>query len=152
MVYNTGSTGIADVRIATGNLLATDYPDAQITNNINAAFSVVQMASGRTLTNPYDALDVEYEFSRELEKLIAAKSSLKPYTADPNIRAKVEELEAEIDKQLAFLKENIQETADTGDVNIMYAVTSYLSYGAAHEENPDNVDILPYRSGLSDSV
>jgi len=150
MVYNSGQTGIDDVRIETGNLLPADYPDAQITKKLNSAFSKVQLAVGRSLTDPFDALDAEAEYARELELKIAAKDALKAY--GPEFLDKVRELDEEITADIAFLKDNVQEISDTGDVDILYAVTPYLSLGAAMDENPDQTTVSAYRSGLTDSV
>lgn len=150
MVYNSLQAGIDDVRVETGNLLPTDTTDATITKKLNSAFAYIQLAVGRSLTNPFDILDAEYEFARELELKIAAKDALKAY--GPEFLEKVKELEAEIDKDLKFLKENVQETADTGDVSVMMAVTPYLSYNASHDEAPETSTVLPYRSGLTDQV
>ena len=152
MVYNTGQTGIDDVRVETGNLLPADYPDATITKKINAAFSRVQMAAGRTLTNAYDSADVEYEYAKELEVKIAARDSLKPYSADDQIRAKVEELDGEIKEDIAFLKDNIQEPGEAEEADIIVSASSYVSYGAAMDENPEQTTVTPYRSLLTDSV
>jgi hypothetical protein len=150
MVYNTGAQGLTDVRIATGNLLATDYADTQLTEDIAGAFATIQLATGRTLLNPFISTDVEYAYAKALEKKIAARDALKAYSADPEIRAKVQELDEEVTRDLAFLKENI--VVDTGDTQILVAVTDYLSYGALLDENPDNIELEPYRSGLTDSV
>jgi hypothetical protein len=150
MVYNPTQTGIDDVRVETGNLLATDYPDATITKKINAAYSTIQLAVGRTLLDPFISTDVEYEYAKELEIKIAARDALKPYSADDNIRNKVQELDTEVQRDLAFLKENL--VVDTGDTQILTAVTPYLSLGALLDEDPTNEDAVPYRSGLTDSV
>jgi hypothetical protein len=150
MVYNTSQAGIDDVRIETGNLLPADYPDAQITKKINSAFSKIQLAVGRTLTDPFISTDAEYDFARELELKIAAKDALKAY--GPEFLDKVKELDAEITADIAFLKDNVQETSDTGDVDLLVAVTPYLSIGAAVDEDPDQTTVFPYRSGLTDSV
>lgn len=150
MVYNTAQTGIDDVRIETGNILPTDYPDTQITKKINSAYSRIQLAVGRTLLDPYISTDAEYDFARELELKIAAKDALKAY--GPEFLEKVKELDAEITADIAFLKENVQETADTGGLTMLLAVTPYLSYGAALEEDPEQTTVFPYRSGLTDDV
>jgi hypothetical protein len=150
MVYNSGAQGLLDVRAATGNLLAADYPDAMLTDDIAGAFSTIQLATGRTLLNPFISTDVEYAYAKGLEKKIAARDALKSYSADDQIRAKVQELDAEIQRDLAFLKENI--VVDTGDTQILMAVTPYLSIGAAQDEDPEQTTITPYRSGLTDSV
>lgn len=150
MVYNTTQTGIDDVRIETGNLLPEDYPDTQITKKINSAFSTIQLAVGRSLLDPFDALDAEFEYARELELKIAARDALKAYGSE--FESKVKELTDEITSDIAFLKDNLQETVDVGDVNILVAVTPYLSIGAAMDENPNQTLIFPYRSGLTDSV
>ena len=152
MVYNSTQTGIDDVRVETGNLLPADYPDAQITKKLNAAFSAVQLAVGRSLTDPFDSTNTELYFATELELKIAARDALKPYEGDPNILAKVTELTTEIDKDIAFLKENLQETGGTGGANILMAVTSYLSYSAAVDEDPNQTSVHPYRSGITDTV
>ena len=150
MVYNTGAGGLTSVRMETGNLLPADYPDTELTLKLQSAFSRIQLAVGRILTDPFILTDAEYDFARELELKIAAKDALKAY--GPEFLEKVKELDAEITADIAFLKENVQETADTGDVNILYGVTPYLSYGAAMDENPEQTLVRPYRSGLTDSV
>ena len=71
MVYNAGQIGIDDVRILTGNILPDDYPDSQITKNLSVSFSTIQMVARRGLLDPFLVTDVEYEFSRGLEKKIA---------------------------------------------------------------------------------
>lgn len=150
MTYNSGQTGIDDVRIETGNLLPADYSDAQITNKINSAFSRIQLAVGRTLLDPFISTDAEFDFARELEVKIAAKDALKAY--GPEFLDKIKELDDEITADLAFLKDNVQEVADTGDVDLLVAVTPYLSFNAAQDENPLQTTVTPYRSGLIDSV
>jgi len=150
VTYNSGQTGIDDVRIETGNLLPADYSDAQITNKINSAFSRIQLAVGRTLLDPFISTDAEFDFARELEVKIAAKDALKAY--GPEFLDKIKELDDEITADLAFLKDNVQEVADTGDVDLLVAVTPYLSFNAAQDENPLQTTVTPYRSGLIDSV
>jgi len=150
MVYNSGAGGLVSVRMETGNLLPADYPDTELTLKLQSAFSRIQLAVGRTLLDPFISTDSEYDFARELELKIAAKDALKAY--GPEFLDKVKELDAEITADIKFLKENVQETADTGDVSVMMAVTPYLSYGAAMDENPEQTTILAYRSGLTDSV
>lgn len=150
MVYNSSQSGIDDVRMETGNLLPEEYPDTQITKKINSAFSTIQLAVGRNLTDPFDVLDAEFEYARELELKIAARDALKAYGSE--FESKVKELTDEITADLAFLKDNVQETADTGDVNILVAVTPYLSFNAAMDQDPTQTTVIPYRSGLTDSV
>jgi hypothetical protein len=152
MVYNSGGTGIDDVRVETGNLLATDYPDATITKKINSAYSMIQLAAGRASDDPFISTDVEYDFARELEIKIAARDSLKPYSADDNIRAKVQELDAEVQRDITFLKENLQEAGGAEEADIMVSASSYVSYGAAMDEDPEQTTVTPYRSLLTDSV
>ena len=106
MVYNAGQIGIDDVRILTGNILPDDYPDSQITKNLSVSFSTIQMVARRGLLDPFLVTDVEYEFSRGLEKKIAARDSLKSY--GPEFDTKIKELDAEIDKDLQFLQNNLQ--------------------------------------------
>lgn len=149
-MYNSGPTGITSVRMETGNLLATDFPDSEITLNLENAYSKIQLAVRRTLLDPFVSTDAEFGLARETEKKEAAKNCLKAY--GPEFRDKVQELDREVTADLTFLKENIQETADTGDVNILYGVTSYLSIGAAMDENPEQTLVRPYRSGLTDSI
>lgn len=149
-MYNSGAGGLVSVRMETGNLLPADYPDTELTLKLQSAFSRVQLAVGRTLLDPFISTDTEYDFARELELKIAAKDALKAY--GPEFLEKVKELDAEITADIAFLKENVQETADTGDVNVLLAVTPYLSYGAALEEDPEQTTVFPYRSGLTDDV
>ena len=152
MVYNTGQTGIDDVRVETGNLLPADYPDATITKKINSAFSMIQLAAGRAIDDPFTSTDTEYDFARELEVKIAARDSLKPYSADDQIRAKVEELDREVKDDIAFLKDNLQETGGAEEGDILVSASSYVSYGAAMDENPEQTTVTPYRSLLTDSV
>lgn len=149
-MYNSGQPGIDDVRIATGNILPEDYPDTQITKKIESAFSKIQLATGRALLNPFLLTDVEYAHARQLEVSLAAMYCLKAY--GPEFETKITELKTETDADLAFLKENVQVAADTGDVDILMGVTPYLSYGAAVDENPNQTTVTPYRSGLTDSV
>jgi hypothetical protein len=149
-MYNSGQTGIDDVRIATGNILPEDYSDTQITKKIESAFSKIQLAVGRTLLDPFLTTDAEYAHARQLEVSMAAMYCLKAY--GPEFETKITELKTETDADLIFLQTNIQEAADTGDVDILMGVTPYLSYGAALAENPMQTTIFPYRSGLTDSV
>lgn len=150
MVYNTGATGISDVRIETGNLLGTDYEDAQITKKINSAFSKVQLAVNRLLTNPFATTDTEYEYARELELKIAARDCLKAY--GPEFLDKIKELDEEIKADIEFLKENLQQEGTAPEADILVAVTPYLSYGALLEEDPDSSTLTPYRGGVTDQV
>ena len=137
-------SSIGDVRLEAGNIPSSEYSDADITKKLNSAFSRIQLLVGRALTNPFLATEPEYDFVRELEVKIAAKDVLKAYGGEA--MDKIKELDAEITADMAFLKENVQEIADTGDVNILMATTPYLSYGAAHDENPDDTTIRIYRS------
>jgi len=149
-MYNYGQTGIDDVRIETGNLLPADYPDTQITKKLNSAFSKVQLAVGRPLSEPFDALDVEAEYAHELELKIAAKDALKAYGSE--FLEKVKELDDEIKEDIAFLQDNIQETGTGEEGDIVMTASDYVSYGAMLEEDPTNPNLRMYRSGLTDSV
>lgn len=132
MVYNSTQTGIDNVRVLTGNIENTDYTDANITIKLNGAFSTVQMALKRSLTDPLLTTDVEFEFVRELELKIAARNCLKAY--GPEFIDKIQELEAEIDHDLDFLDKNIQKS-----VAMFVYTPPALTY-------PKNVDAPVYRS------
>lgn len=151
MVYNDD---INSIKIETGNLLPEDFPDTELTKNLENAFSTVQLTAKRKLDNPFVSTDTEFGHCRELEKKIAAMNSLKPYTADPNIREKVIDLQTEIDHDLIFLQENTQQVAEVTDVSIFVDNTDYLSTGAILSEDPANLRNapIPYRSGLTNSV
>jgi len=151
-MYNDGMTGLTSVRMETGNILQEDFPDCEITTNLENAFSKVQLAAGRTLNNPFASTDTEYGLAREIEKKEAAKNSLKAYGGE--FRDKITELNDEIVADIQFLKDNMQAAVeDVGGTEILYAVTPYLSSGAILDENPESEreDII-YRSGLTDSV
>lgn len=134
--------------MATGNLLPADYPDSEITLNIENAYSKIQMAAQKTLLAPFVSTDVEFGHVRQLEKNMAAMYCLKAY--GPEFLDKITELREEIKEDIDFLKLNI--VVDTGDTQILLAVTSYLSIGAAQDEDPDQTTVIPYRSGLTDQV
>jgi hypothetical protein len=149
MSYNPIQEEIDDVRIATGNILPEDYPDTQIAKKLQYAFSKIQLGTGRSLDNPFLITETEYGHVQQLKISMAAMYCLKAY--GPEFETKIIELKSETDADLVFLQENVQEAADSGDVNLIMAVTPLLSYDAAHDENPDS-RVLPYRSGLTDSV
>lgn len=150
MVYNASAAGLTSVRMETGNLLPADYPDTELTLKLQSAYSMIQLAVGRTLLDPFISTDAEYDFAKELELKIAARNALKAY--GPEFLDKVKELDTEITADITFLKENVQESADTGDVSVMMAVTPYLSYSAAVDEDPNQTSVTPYRSGITDTV
>jgi len=150
MVYNASAAGLISVRMETGNLLPADYPDTELTLKLQSAYSMIQLAVGRTLLDPFISTDAEYDFAKELELKIAARNALKAY--GPEFLEKVKELDTEITADITFLKENVQESADTGDVSVMMAVTPYLSYSAAMDEDPNQTSVYPYRSGITDTV
>lgn len=150
MVYNSGAGGLTSVRMETGNLLPADYPDSELTLKLQSAFSTIQLAVKRLLTDPFISTDTEYDFAKELELKIAAKNALKAY--GPEFLDKIKELEAEIAADLAFLQDNLQEAGTAEEADILMAVTPYLSYGAAVDENPDQTTVMTYRSGMTDSV
>jgi len=149
MSYIPTQEEIDDVRIATGNILPDDYPDTQIAKKLQYAFSKIQLGTGRSLDNPYLTTETEYGHAQQLKISMAAMYCLKAY--GPEFETKITELKTETDLDLVFLQENAQEAVDTGDVDILMAVTPLLSYDAAHNENPES-KVLPYRSGLIDSV
>ena len=150
MVYNASAAGLISVRMETGNLLPADYPDTELTLKLQSAYSMIQLAVGRTLLDPFISTDAEYDFAKELELKIAARNALKAY--GPEFLEKVKELDTEITADITFLKENVQESSDTGDVSVMMAVTPYLSYSAAMDEDPNQTSVYPYRSGITDTV
>jgi len=149
MSYNPTQEEINDVRIATGNILPDDYPDSQIAKKLQSAFSKIQLGTGRALDDPFLTTDVEYAHAQQLKISMAAMYCLKAY--GPEFETKITELKSETDADLIFLQENVQEGADAGDVTILITTTPYLSYGASHDENPEST-VVPYRSGLTDSV
>jgi hypothetical protein len=140
VVYNPDIEGINDVRILTGNILPDDYPDEQIAKNLSVGFSTIQMVARRGLTDPFLVTDVEYEFSRGLEKKIAARDSLKAY--GPEFDTKVKELDAEIDKELQFLQDNLQ--AGAGGTGT--AGGGGFVYTPPAQTYPKNPDAPIYRS------
>lgn len=150
MSYIPSQEEIDDVRIATGNILPEDYHDSQISKKLQSAYSKIQLGVGRTLDDPFITTDAEYAHAQQLKISMAAMYCLKAY--GPEFETKITELKSETDGDLLFLQTNIQEAADVGDVNILMAVTPLLSYDAAVAENPMQTTILPYRSGLTDSV
>lgn len=139
-MYNVGQTGIDDVRILTGNILPEDYPDTQIAKNLSVGFSTIQMVARRGLLDPFLVTDVEYEFSRGLEKKIAARDSLKSY--GPEFDTKIKELDAEIDKELQFLQDNLQ----TGAGGTGTAGGGGFVYTPPAQTYPKNMDAPVYRS------
>jgi hypothetical protein len=150
MSYLPSQEEIDDVRIATGNILPDDYPDTQIAKKLQSAFSKIQLGVGRTLDNPYGVTDVEYSHAYQLRISMAAMYCLKAY--GPEFIEKVNELKTETDADLVFLQENVQEAADTGGVTLLIATTPYMSFMAAVDEDPYQTTVVPYRSGLTDSV
>jgi hypothetical protein len=149
MAYIPTQEEIDDVRIATGNILPEDYPDTQISKKLQYAFSKVQLGVGRSLDNPFLITETEYGHAQQLKISMAAMYCLKAY--GPEFETKITELKSETDGDLVFLQENVQEAADTGGVTLLMATTDYLSYMASHDENPMST-VVPYRSGLTDSV
>lgn len=141
---------LADIRTETGNLADTEISDALLLKKQKAAYSHIQLGVRRLLTNPFVSTDVEYDKAIEIESKFAAAWAMKPYGS--GYKEEAEKLEAEAEKELAFLIANSQQTTDTGTVNILFAVTPYLSIGAAQDEDPTQTTILPFRSGLTDSV
>jgi hypothetical protein len=148
--YSPTQEEIDDVRIATGNILPDDYPDTQIAKKLQSAFSKIQLGTGRALNDPFLTTDTEYAHAQQLKISMAAMYCLKAY--GPEFETKITELKTETDADLIFLQSNVQEAADTGDVDILMGVTPLLSYDAAMAENPQQITIFPYRSGLTDSV
>jgi len=146
MVYAT----LADIRTETGNLPDDEVTDALLLKKQKAAFSHIQLGLKRTLTDVFISTDAEYDSVVETESKFAAAWTMKMYGS--GYKEEAEKLEEEAEKELAYLIANVQEIADTGDVNILMAVTPYLSIGAAQDENPNQTLIFPYRSGLTDSV
>ena len=139
-MYNVGQTGIDDVRILTGNILPDDYPDTQIAKKLSSGYSTIQMVARRGLTDPFLVTDVEYEFSRELELKIAARDALKAY--GPEFDTKIKELDAEIDKGLQFLQDNLQ--AGAGGTGT--AGGGGFVYTPPAQTYPKNPDAPIYRS------
>ena len=150
MSYNPSQEEIDDVRIATGNILPEDYLDTQIAKKLQYAFSKIQLGTGRSLNNPFLITETEYGHAQQLKISLAAMYCLKAY--GPEFETKITELKTETDADLIFLQENVQEAADTGGVTLLITTTPYLSYGAAVDENPSQTTVVPYRSGLTDSV
>jgi hypothetical protein len=146
MAYNTED----EVRLETGNILDTEYTDPDILTKLKSAYSRVQLVLKKPLASPYTITDVEYDLAKEAELKFATAWCLKPYGDE--FAAKRKELEDEAKDDLAVIAENTDEPTDTGDVNILTAVTAYLSFNAAQDENPLQTTVLPYRSGLTDSV
>jgi len=147
MVYNSGQPGIDAVRKQAGNLLTTDYLDADITENINAAFSQIQMALDRTLTTPLVSTDVEYGFVKKLEAKIAQKECLKPYGGPDNLE-RIRELEAEIATDLKFLEENVQNVVST----ITSAMHVYTPAALTYPKNPDAAVYRSIKGGSSSAL
>jgi len=150
MSYVPTQEEIDDVRIATGNILPDDYPDTQIAKKLQYAFSKIQLGTGRNLDDPFLITETEYGHAQQLKISMAAMYCLKAY--GPEFETKITELKTETDADLVFLQENVQEATDIGDVNLIIAVTPYLSYGASHDEAPETSTVSPYRSGLTGSV
>src|SRR5215510_4514394 len=107
MVYNDGVQGLTSVRMETGNILPEDFPDSEITINIQNAYSYVQLICGRALTSPFTNNNTEYGVCRELEKKATPMYCLKAY--GPEFEDKITELRDEIKEDTEFLKANIQE-------------------------------------------
>ena len=125
MAYIPTQEEIDDVRIATGNILPEDYPDTQIAKKLQYAFSKVQLATGRTLDNPFLTTETEYGHTQQLKISMAAMYCLKAY--GPEFETKITELKSETDADLVFLQENVQEAADTGGVTLLMATTPYMT-------------------------
>lgn len=146
MVYNSAQSGIDAVRKQAGNLLTTDYLDADITENINAAYSQIQMALDRSLTNPLVSTDVEYGFLKKLESKMAAKECLKPYGAE--FLPKIQDLDREIAADLAFLSANIQNVVPT----IASTMHVYTPAALTYPKNPDATVYRSIKGGSSSAL
>jgi len=124
MVYNPPPDGVNDVRIATGNILPEDYPDEEIAKKINSAYSKIQLAVRKTLTEPFVNTDVAYGHCVQLEVSLAAMYCLKAY--GPEFQDKIVELRTETDNDIAMMQEALGITIEepipedeSGDPNIM---------------------------------
>jgi hypothetical protein len=118
MVYNDGQPGWDAVRLATGNLLPLDYPDTAIAGKIKSAYSKIQLSVKRLLDAPFEATDVEYDHSVQLEITIAAMYCLKAY--GPEFLDKIRELKEEAKDDLLILTEGTiaaEEVTDVEDIN-----------------------------------
>jgi hypothetical protein len=115
MTYNSidpdPTIAIADVRIATGNLLPEDYPDAQIVKKIKSAYSKIQLGVRRELNNPFLDTDTAKEHCAQLEISLAAMFCLKAY--GPEFLDKVQELRTETTDDIVFMQEALGITIET---------------------------------------
>ena len=96
---------IDDVRIATGNILPDDYPDTQIAKKLQYAFSKVQLATGRSLDNPFLISETEYGHAQQLKISMAAMYCLKAYGSE--FETKITEFDSGASEPIHFEINNI---------------------------------------------
>jgi hypothetical protein len=135
MVYAT----FAEVRPLVGNILDTEFDDANITTECLAADSWINT---KTQKSDWDSADVQYKLIVKIANKKAAEFVLEHYGQE--YADKVKDLRAECDALIKDVVDNMPPEDATGlDVSILVDSSDYQSYPLSLE---DDSEALPYIS------
>jgi hypothetical protein len=123
----------SDVREEAGNVLAVDFPDPEIVKEQAAAFDFLTSKIGF-----YDATHEKIAAIKKLEIILAASFVLNHFNKD-----KAKEKYDQFTSLLTILEGSL--TGGAGDLEYKHTVTTYGSYVAAHQEDPDT-EVRYYKS------
>jgi hypothetical protein len=122
----------SDVREECRNILPEDISDTEIQEEQAAAYGFLSGVLGE-----YDANTPKIDAIKKLEIILAASFVMKPYNTQ-----KADEKQSQFKALLEMLQSGM---GAGGDVVFRHAVTTYGSYVAAHQEDPDT-DVRYYKS------
>src|SRR5262245_11644928 len=126
----------SDVREECQNILPIDFPDSEITKELDAAHNFIKLQIG-----PFDANHEDIDALRKIERTMAAcfvMGHFKQYLDVKNTKCE------EANKLLESAKSGLATTADV-DVEYKMTVSTYGSYPAAFIED-ENTDVRAYKS------
>lgn len=127
----------AEVRPLVGNILDTEFADAEITKECNAADSWVNT---RTHKSDWDSSDTQYNLIVKVANKMAAVFVLEHY--GPEYMDKWKDLREQAETLMTEIVDNMP-TEEGTDANILIATSNYISYPLSLE---DDDEALPYRS------
>lgn len=126
----------SDVREECQNLLAVDFPDAEITKELDAAHNFIKLQIG-----PFDSSHEDIDALKKIERTLASCFVLGHFKQYLDVKStKCEEAY----KLLESAKSGLA-TTSTVDVEYKNTSTEYKSYPAAFIED-ENTDVRPYKS------
>jgi hypothetical protein len=128
----TNYADVDDVRRAAGNILDTEFADADVTEEMDAADSWINT---RTHKNDWAAGDIQFKLIVRIAKKKSVEFILEQYGSE--FESKVKDLREQAEGLMMDIEKNMPTAATGLDENILVDSTDYQSYPLSLQDDPN---------------